>query len=248
MSSLLRLITPFSFIIQSLIGAFFIENTERGSPIRLLGIFLIYAVFYFGFIMAPTVTSSDYYNGFFSSWPFMQSVQLTNLLWIIGINKDELKAKASKGIFITPFGISQNYRGIRTKWQTKNVPAFPAYYGVGSAPKRGQYLLRQTAFVVWYVLIIDFLDSTASQQSAEEKERLFGPGTEYAYFNATAEQWVFRVTSSIMSWFLGARAIIDCFYRIYSIVMVGTNLALTEEFPPHFGSMWDAYTIRNYWG
>jgi hypothetical protein len=247
MAALAQLIGPSSFIVQSIIGQLAINNTERGSPIRLFALFLIYILFYLGYVTAPFITSSDYYNGFFAAWPLMQAVQLTNLLWIININKDELREKTSNGFFINAFGISHNYRGIRTKWQIKQVPSFPAFYGA-SAPKRARFVLRQAAFIAWYVLIIDFLNFNASLQSEEEKERLSGPGTEYKYFDATTEQWIMRVSSSVMSWFIGARVIIDCFYRIYSIAFVGTGLALPEEFPPHFGSMWDAYTIRNYWG
>jgi hypothetical protein len=82
---------------------------------------------------------------------------------------------------------------------------------------------------------------------AEEQQMPQIP-TEFKYFDISAEEWMKRMTESLMIWFFTARLMIDSAYRFLTLVMVTLGLSSTEECPPLFGSMWDAYTLRNYWG
>ncbi|KAK2752195.1 hypothetical protein FQN55_008085 [Onygenales sp. PD_40] len=115
-------------------------------------------------------------------------------------------------------------------------------------PDRFSFLMRQTAIFIWQYLLIDLIMAAGSKQSPEEMHELYGPGTEYLFFSATREQLIARIATSVIAWMVVSRLTIDGVHRGFSIVAVGLGISEPKDWAPLFGSMLDAYTIRNYWG
>ncbi|KAL2692384.1 hypothetical protein Neosp_002791 [[Neocosmospora] mangrovei] len=101
--------------------------------------------------------------------------------------------------------------------------------------------------MAWQYLLLDIIYMSSLETPPEDAQRLFGPGTEFNYLNATAEQWGGRVAVGPVAGLAPARVSIDIPYRGFSILSVLLGLTSTDQWPPLFGSMWDAYTIRGFW-
>jgi hypothetical protein len=129
----------------------------------------------------------------------------------------------------------------------KNVPRFPNYYQT-QFPGRVSFYVRQLALIVWLYLLGDLIGYTGTLQSPDEKERVFGKGTEYLVSGATAEQWSARISSSFMTWFLAARVHMCCYYSMLSLVCIAVGLSSPKDWLPSFNSVSEAYTLRNFWG
>jgi hypothetical protein len=110
------------------------------------------------------------------------------------------------------------------------------------------FLARQLAVLSWQYLTLDFVFFLPTLQSAEELQHLYGKGLEYRYLDLTTEQWVARVSSSLLTWLLVTRILVDGWHRTLSIIFVGSGFLRPDAWPPLFGSVWDAYTLRKFWG
>ncbi|KAJ6068824.1 hypothetical protein N7499_010711 [Penicillium canescens] len=62
------------------------------------------------------------------------------------------------------------------------------------------------------------------------------------------DQWVERIISNVITWSVVARILIDLNARIFAILCVGLGLDTPADSPPTFGTMADAYSLRNFWG
>ncbi|KAH6886987.1 membrane bound O-acyl transferase family-domain-containing protein [Thelonectria olida] len=159
----------------------------------------------------------------------------------------------SDGVFyksFCAFCLIFNFRGIGTPWQVKRLNKFPRFYDRHSNngnPTPSWFIMRQLMIVGWHYLFLDIVWISSLDTPAEDTERLFGPGKEFVYFNATVEQWAARVGVSLVSWLGPGRVTIDMAYRITSVVSVILGITSPEDWPPLFGSIWDAYTIRACW-
>ncbi|OAX78874.1 hypothetical protein ACJ72_06815, partial [Emergomyces africanus] len=228
----------FWFLAEILGISLLVQWTSKGSILRIVGFPCVAAAGYFLFTSSLTFSNNAIYNGSLAMVPFIPLVHCINLLFLNPIDPQD----SILGISVGP-----NLRGISTPWQAKNTPAFPVYYG-GGCPERFPFLLRQTAIIIWQYLVLDIFGAAGSVQSPEESQMLYGPGSEFAYLSATKEQWIARISTSLVSNFIMSRMMIDSVSRLTSIIFVGLGLSSPSEWPPLFNSMWDAYTLRNYWG
>lgn len=138
-------------------------------------------------------------------------------------------------------------RVVGTRWEVRGVPDFPEYYGTSRSrplPARGQFLLRQTAILVWESLCFDLVLSQflawTEQHSYPARPRdlpieMLPPG-----------EWASSGVSMLVIGILGYLGF-DISYQLASIVCVGLGMS-TGNFPPLFGSIWDAYSMKNWWG
>lgn len=138
-------------------------------------------------------------------------------------------------------------RALHTAQQVKNVPSHPEYFtrqGLHILP-RGRFLLRQSLIFAWQYLALDIFHALRVQQFAEQ-----GPNSGFTdlQWAVPLEQWIERVVSNLITWFILSRLILDSHYRFVSIVCVGLGLHAPADWPPAFGRMADAYTLRNFWG
>jgi hypothetical protein len=251
-NALLTLILCYLALIM--LPAIAISSTSKRSSLRFLCIPWMIFFGYKLFITAPFLSSGSIYNGMIGSQPFIAFIHATNLLLINSLDATDLvqetKLPQSAGILArvaAAFGLLNNVRGIGTSWQVKNIPPFPAFFAPRSSPGRRRFLLRQASILVWQFLLLDLFHAAALEQDTEEISHLYGPGREFVYLDATAEQQAARMALCLLSLFVG-RVTIDFAYRFTSLVFVGINVSLPEDWPPIFGSFRDGYTLRNSWG
>ncbi|PGH36768.1 hypothetical protein GX50_00428 [[Emmonsia] crescens] len=238
MSNAFRTVLPVFWLLAESLGiAFLVKYTHTGSLLRTLGFPCVAIAGYFIYTSSLTFSNSVIYNGTFATTYFVPLVHSINLLFL-----NPIDAQHVPGI-----SIGLNVRGIGTPWLAKNTPEFPSYYG-GRRPERFAFLLRQTAIVIWQYLAIDLFATAGSLQTPEEVQMLQGPGLEFAYLSATKEQWIARISTSLVTTFIMARMMLDIMARFSSIISVGLGLSNPSEWRPLFNSMWDAYTLRDYWG
>lgn len=243
-----------SSFVQAVITAILISATPKASTLRLLAIPSLVFLAYYQFVYATCFSGNVVYNAVIACAQFAAVIHYIDLLLITNIDVSDLVREQlldlSGGSFSRVFHairITYNVRGVGTRWQAKNTPSFPKYFSQ-SSPSRGRFLLRQTVIFIWQYLLIDVFDATRKQQSPEDVKNLYAPGAESLFLNATAEQLGARIAVSLMAWFIFARIIIDSVYRLLSLIFVGIGLSSPSNWPPFFGSLWDAYTLRSFWG
>ncbi|EQL38106.1 hypothetical protein BDFG_00490 [Blastomyces dermatitidis ATCC 26199] len=227
----------FWYLAQGLGMAFLVKYSRKGSLLRIVGFACVAAVQYFFYTSSFTLGNNILYSASLASMSPALFAHCINILFINPID-------AQHGLGIS---IGLNLRGIGTPWLAKNTPEFPSYYG-GRRPGRFTFLLRQSAIVIWQYLMIDLLEAAGSAQSPEEIQMVQGLGSEFMYLSATKEQLIARIATSLVSNFVMSRMMVDGVARLLSIISVGLRISNPSDWPPLFNSMWDAYTLRNYWG
>ncbi|KAI8724133.1 MBOAT-2 domain-containing protein [Fusarium sp. LHS14.1] len=205
------------------------------------------------FEMIADTGTSFVINGVIMGWVVLVLIQCCNVLIVRKLDSDELVKggifRLSDG-FIDKFYFTMrllfNLRNVGNPWEVKRLHKFPSYYK-GPKPSRSAYITRQVLIMAWQYLLLDIIYMSSLETPPEDAQRLFGPGTEFNYLNATAEQWGGRVAVGPAAGLAPARVSIDIPYRGFSILSVLLGLTSTDQWPPLFGSMWDAYTIRGFW-
>jgi hypothetical protein len=150
---------------------------------------------------------------------------------------------------VAAFGLFTSPRAIGTPRQAKGTPSFPAYY-TEKDPKtitRARFLTREVSIAVWQYLVVDLLNVIVKKDSVDRKESgvLVPAGTQ---FNLTADQWADRATSTLIGWFVVSRLLVSFYSRAAAIIFVALGFSAPSDCPPMFGTMADAYTLRNFWG
>lgn len=238
-------------------SALLIFNTSKQSPLRFLWIVGLGFIAYRFCLVSSRLTTSFVLNGIATGQGMIGAFQCFNLLLITGIDDEELlqaavyQPSASLTVKLScTFGLLTNYRGIDTPWQAKNVPKFPSFYTNQGSPERvarGWYILRQCLIIAWQYVLLDIIYISSLDASAEENSLLFGPGTEFRYWNVTPELWIGRFFAAVFSWFVPARVVLDITSRVFLLPLVAIGILHPKTCPPTFGSMADAYTIRRFW-
>lgn len=142
-------------------------------------------------------------------------------------------------------------RAINTPRQIKNVPAYPSYYATrlreGAIP-RGAFLRRQILIFIWQYLALDLLQTAARLRASPQNGATSDITFTHLEYRVPVEKWIERVLTNLINWFVLSRIIIDANYRFMSIMFVGFGGDSPNNWPPLFGRMADAYTVRNFWG
>ncbi|KAJ5306463.1 hypothetical protein PENANT_c017G11266 [Penicillium antarcticum] len=180
------------------------------------------------------------------------AMQALNFLLINAMDSQEIScgAKSNQRFgsrFVMAIRLLGQTRAINTPWQVKNVPSHPQYYIRRGMPvlRRGRFLLRQFVIAVWQYLVLDLVQTTSQQQAMDKVPEESMKSIQWI---VPAGQWVERIGTHISIWFIVNRLIGDLPYRVLSIIFVGTGLDSPSDWPPAWGRMGDAYTLRNFWG
>ena len=248
---------PFYYVLaQGLVAAATIYHTKNKSILRLPALAVILWLAYLEFIGSVDYGSKGFGNSTITACSFLYTAQLVNIVWINSVSLGDFKAAEvpNKGVFSRYSFLSIlhlvafNFRGIRTPWRTKNIPPFSRYYPQQIPPSRVQFLTRNIAILAFQYLFLDAFVAQTLKFMPEDRNRLMGPGLEFAYLSATREQWIFRILSTIgAQWFIN-RCFLCMMYNGVSILGVATGLFSAEDYPPFMGSIWSSYTLRGYWG
>ncbi|KAJ5635100.1 uncharacterized protein N7484_008413 [Penicillium longicatenatum] len=165
------------------------------------------------------------------------------------IHENPGRTKSSIGLFYYAFEQQTEPRAIGTPRQVKGIHPHPAYYYNAkkdtNVVSRGSFLLRQFAIFVWQYAVLDIVQFSAHRMPVRS---MTGEIFTELEWNVPIDIWIQRITENLISWFLIARICLDCRYRMASIIVVGLGINSPQDWSPIFGSMSDAYTLRNYWG
>jgi hypothetical protein len=113
-------------------------------------------------------------------------------------------------------------------------------------PRRGRFLLRQFTIAAWQYLVLDIVQTLAQQQALENDP--LEPVSSAIEWTVPAGQWVERIGTHLSIWFIVNRLIGDLAYRVLSIIFVGIGFDSPSDWPPAWGRMGDAFTLRDFWG
>jgi hypothetical protein len=237
--------------------ALLIVATPKRSHIRALWVPCLVFIGFKYYVAANNLPFHSAYRILLGTPAMLLVIHLLNLLLINGVDMcdvmHEAKLESPAGIISVlsaACGVVFSIRGVGTRWQAKNTPSLPAFYNLnGRVPTRGRFLLRQTVIFLWQYLVLDVIFALGLQQDPDDAVQQHALGTEFMYLSATREQWQTRIFGSIFAHLLAGRVLIDIFsHRFISIIAVALRIHSPADWPPAFGSMLDAYTIRNYWG
>jgi hypothetical protein len=229
-----------------------ILTTPKGSLLRYLWIPFATWLAYVYCDLSRNFTTSDARNFVLASAGVIVLAQTLKLTLLDPLDIEELaKSNAhqhsaslySRLWHLAPLVLCT--RGINTPWQVKNIPPHSAYYarqGKRNNPNRSSFLRRELIIFGWQYLLLDVM-YLLSLQTAPNQER-----TEFRWFGVPLSEWVSRLCRTMILWFLGLRVAIDSSYRATTIAGVSLGLTTPANCRPLFGSMWDAYSLRNYWG
>ncbi|EAW16874.1 uncharacterized protein NFIA_002240 [Aspergillus fischeri NRRL 181] len=190
---------------------------------------------------------------FFSA---IRTAHLMNLLCFVGLEDNSLTTKHEPGKrpgkpsrLRLALRLATSTRGVGTKWQVKNIPPFPAWVtSADGSVDRMRFLIRQTAILMWQYLALDLLYFGYFARFYQLQSFTHAPGTEFlGYYNPTAIQQGARLAIAIV-FMVALRLLLDWAYRCFSVISVGIKLTPPEDWPPLFGSIANAYTLRNFWG
>jgi hypothetical protein len=240
---------------HALLSAIILSTTTKASAIRFISIPCLAYLAYQHFATTGDFSSNAHWMSLSSSFSFIQFIHSIGLLAITRVDVNDLiretKLQPSANIFtltLSALRLVIDTRAIGTRWQGKNAPVFPHFFQNRQSPSRLWFLVRQAALFSWEYLFLDLFDSIFLERSAEENEHLRGLREEYLYLDTISGPWIVRSMMNLAMWFTVYRVFLDLIVRFLSLVFVSTGISSPSDWPPFFGSMLDAYTLRNFWG
>jgi hypothetical protein len=245
-------------LLRSLFAAALIATTEKQSIYRRIGVLCLVLMSCGQFIHLThleNVTTNTPFAltrmvGLLHAVNLLLTIFFINLLLIVQADiNDLLGAKRLEGFHLvttiySSLRITMDTRGVGTRWQAKNIPSFPSFSASESHGSRRDYLLRTAAILIWQYFTIDFLWHIYLGLSADQKVQLLE--TKFLALDTTLQRLATRIGSILAIGGL-LRMIIDCIYRLLSVVAVGFGASL-QDWPPLFGRVRDAYSLRRFWG
>lgn len=244
----------FTAALLTLLPAGAIILTPKRSIIRYIAI--ICCVLLTSRFMQPVVGSSTI-RTIGSTQLVLTTIQAINVLILNPLDKNDIAQEVPKGArsrFARLYHAAEavvQLRAINTPRQIKNVPAYPSYYSTrlreGAIP-RGAFLRRQILIFIWQYLALDLLQTAARLQASPQTGATSDITFTHVDYHVPLEKWIERMLKNLINWFLLSRIIIDANYRFLSIMFVGFGGDSPDNWPPLFGRMADAYTVRNFWG
>ncbi|KAI9037697.1 wax synthase family protein [Aspergillus affinis] len=247
----------FLFALQILLPAVLVVLTPRCSVLRFAGIPLMSFFAYHIYFLSPQLSNSVFHNSFLACEGIIAVTHCINLLLLhSGVTWDDLvrhgAGSRSAGFIAKVLGAARlvvSLRGVNTGWEVKNLPSHPSFLTrERKSVSTSSFLLRQVGILAWQYLFLDLLLAVTLQEPPENTDKFYSPGMEFAYLDATAEQWFIRAFTPFVSWYAVSRLLLDSTWRALSVIFVGAGLDTPEDWRPLFGSMWQSYTLRHFWG
>jgi len=136
-----------------------------------------------------------------------------------------------------------NFRAVGTPREVKNMPKW-SYSDPEYVPSRAVFLLTRGIAVVGSYLFLDFLNSQPPpgfRHFTAEKAGQFSGLSELS-----VEDIVARMVTTAIFWF-SLRLTIALIYNGFSLIPVALMIHGPEDWPPYFGSVLSAYSVRTFW-
>ena len=238
---------PVLYILGCLQTAIVICTTPRGSMFRIAySLWLVYTTYWFN-LKVNEYCADCIQKLYISLFTVVQTVHCINLLVIIGLEGSSVPyRKLSKdhtsilSRVRAAFEMTLNPRGINTPWQIKNIPPFSPFYG--GRPRRGKFILRQSFVFAWQYVVLDILLSFTHATWGGKGD------VHLSHLRIPHGRLSPQTVTQMVASFLVTHLALDLVYRSVSLVFVTLWLTDPTDWPPMFGSMWDSYTLRLFWG
>ncbi|KAJ5085512.1 hypothetical protein N7532_010283 [Penicillium argentinense] len=233
--------------LQHFIPAALLVATPKGSPYRYLAIPLLILM---GSLFVRPMDLTAYVRANAIGSTFTVVITAINLLLVNPLDERDLAREKPNTFFRSghvyyTFEVFLMPRGIATPRQVKNVPEQPAYLTRhGKEIPVGRFLLRQVVILAWQFLVVDLFQELGRQRALESG---YQPGFKPIPYDVPLEKWIERGATHILAWFIIGRLLIDCPFRLASILFVGLGLDTPANWPPAFGRLKDVYTLRHFW-
>jgi hypothetical protein len=143
-------------------------------------------------------------------------------------------------------GTSLQTRFPATKWPVRNIPPF-SKNDPGHVPLKVAFISGELLKLIACLLFLISLDHVPKDP---ETQRFFS--SEYvALFSRlesiTRSEGVMR-SASVLGYWTSQYVVIQAVYSVFAILTVTLGVCSVASWPPVFGSLSDAYSIRNFWG
>lgn len=159
------------------------------------------------------------------------------------VNKDTMPTTAA---FLRALYILTTLRGIGTSHEVRNIK-----HGSESSESRARFLLHTLAIIAAKYLVLDMM--TFQPPSPEDTDRMFGEGKEYLLFRPDGlpppkmQDILTNLGVTLLGWGPIGSWFIEVHYRILSVASVGLGISQPHQWPPLFGSITEAHTLRRFW-
>ena len=234
-SSIIRLaVLPFMIICVYFVLPLCLEATQRTLPAAFLAAHSI--SFLFQYIETVLL----------SRWDFATRGPSSSFVGKLpGVSDDRLPwgakvwSRISFGLFAAT---STRYAG--TPYQIKGVPLFstedPTYI-----PSRFEFLRHKLLGMLLCYLVLDAFSHSARP---ELNTVLFSPEKIPLFTRSTSVEQIVTRFFSMLGFWVSLYCIIWFFMGLLGFVAVGSGLSEPKYWPPVFGSLREAYTVRRFWG
>ena len=140
-----------------------------------------------------------------------------------------------------------SYRNIGAPDEVKNVPRFstkdPQY-----VPSRRRFLLHKLLIILVCYTILDL--ATSAPQQADVNAINFS-ARKVPFFRrlgtVSGEDLIVRVATTLGLW-VSLYCVIQAGTNFYAFLCVGLGIDERKDWPPSFGSLKEAYSVRRFWG
>lgn len=139
-----------------------------------------------------------------------------------------------------------SFRHTNTPYEIRNVPPFRTS-DLTYIPSRWTFTVRQAIVAAVCYLTLDLLDFRPPPPNVNEIFSRSRIPLFRRFHEVTGEQWKLRVFSTFGFAFTFF-CIIQGFYSAVAAATVGLGLSDVASWRPVFGSLSDAYNLRNFWG
>ena len=180
---------------------------------------------------------------------WIQFLSASELIWVSRVDSAHIPARRGKpksetvlNQAIDVIALLWNLRRVGTRWQVKNIPA--SSNSGHKSMSRLPFVLRRLTTIMFAYLILDIMISGPSPDSAlvsPQKETLFKPS------DLSMEDVVFRTIGTLSFWLSSAlvNLILTNGAAIFSVL---SGLSSPVDCPPLYGSIGEAYSVRQFWG
>lgn len=169
---------------------------------------------------------------------------------VSGAKKDTGKSTSPPSSFRARlmFGLdaATSRRHLNTPYEVKNCPHFSSQDKT-YVPSCSRFILGAMGSLMACYLFIDINDASAQ---ADQDSSLFAPH-KVPFFSrlrdVTPEDLIVRFITALIIW-ATSYCMLQITYDLMSIFAVSLRITNVKSWRPLFGSIWDAYTVRKFWG
>ncbi|KAL8987204.1 MAG: hypothetical protein Q9177_003565, partial [Variospora cf. flavescens] len=146
--------------------------------------------------------------------------------------------------------VATTSRNIGTPFLVKNTPPF-SYRDPNYVPSRTRFCLWGLCTIAAAFMVIDLVESSSPPTTLQENAVRYSPSAVNIFTgrreNLMPAQASTRLVVVLLYWFCIA-ILFDAVHKFFAICSVLLYIKDVRHYRPNFGSLTEAYTIRQFWG